>query len=137
MLLTDTDTLIYKIEVIMFVKTSAKIRSYLSSLIIKKIQNSDANNSVVSEMKDKTCGVPIKHFVGLKSYIYSFMTEGNNESKKAKGFHKNVIYDELKYKYHKNGLLNLSYMRHEINVIQGKYDNVGSYEISKIFVFLR
>ena len=88
-------------------------------------------------MKDETCGVPVKHFVGLKSNMYTFVTESNNESKEAKDINKNVIQDELEYKDHKVGLLNRSYMRHEMNRIQSKYHNVGSYRINKIFVFLR
>ena len=32
----------------------------------------------------KTCGVPIIGFVGLKFKMYTFITEGNHESKKAK-----------------------------------------------------
>ena len=38
-------------------------------------------------MKDETCGVYIKGFVGLNSKIYTFITEGIN---------KNVVDDELK-----------------------------------------
>ena len=39
-------------------------------------------------MKNETCGVPVK--------VYTFITEGHHESKKAKGINKNVVYDELK-----------------------------------------
>ena len=42
-------------------------------------------------MKDETCDVPVKHFVRLKSNMYTFVTESNNESKEAKDINKNVI----------------------------------------------
>ena len=51
--------------------------------------------------------MPIKGFVGLKSKMYTFITEDNHESKKAKG----IIDDELKYEDYKNALFNRSYMR--------------------------
>ena len=35
-------------------------------------------------MKDETCGVPIKSFVGLKGKMYTFIMEDKNECKKAK-----------------------------------------------------
>ena len=84
-------------------------------------------------MKDETCGVPIKGFVGLKSKFYTFITEDNHESKKAKDINKNVADDEeLKYEDCKNVLFNKSYMRHEMNRIQNKDHNIGFYRINKI-----
>ena len=44
-------------------------------------------------MKDETCGVPIKGFVGLKSKVYCFITEGNHKTEKAKTL-KNAADDE-------------------------------------------
>ena len=35
-------------------------------------------------MKGETCGVLIKRFVGLKSKLYTFITEDNNESEISK-----------------------------------------------------
>ena len=53
-------------------------------------------------MKDETCDVPIKGFVGLRSKMCTFVTEDNHEFKKAKGISKNVVDDELKYEDYKN-----------------------------------
>ena len=55
------------------------------------------NDLVVGKMKDETYGVPVKGFVELKAKIYTFITEDNHESKKAKGINKNVVFDELKH----------------------------------------
>ena len=41
-------------------------------------------------MKDKTGGVAIKEFVGLKPKMYSFLVD-NNEHKKAKVVNRNVV----------------------------------------------
>ena len=41
-------------------------------------------------------------FIGLKSKLYTFVTEDNYESRKAKGINKNLLHDELKYDDCKN-----------------------------------
>ena len=53
----------------------------------------------------------MKGFVGLKSNMYTFITEGNHEFKKAKGINKNVVDDELKYKDYRNIYFNKSNMK--------------------------
>ena len=79
-----------------------------------------ANNVVVGKMKDETGGVLIKGFVGLKSKMYTLITEDNHECKKAKGIKKNAAADELKHDYYKIFLFNRSYLRLEINRTQSK-----------------
>ena len=49
-------------------------------------------------MKNETCGVTTKFFAELKSQMYTFITEDNHESKKARGANKNFVDNELKYK---------------------------------------
>ena len=49
------------------------------------------------KLKDETCGLAIKGFVGLKFKIYTFITEENHEYKKAKGINENFVDDELKH----------------------------------------
>ena len=43
----------------------------------------NSNNLAVDKMKDETCSVPIKGFIGLKSKIYTLITEENYDSKKV------------------------------------------------------
>ena len=66
-----------------------------------------ANNLVVGKIKDETCGVPIKGFVGLLSKMYPFITGDNHESKNSKSINKNIVDDELKYENYKNVLFNI------------------------------
>ena len=73
-----------------------------------------------------------KGFVGLKTKMYSFITQQNNEFTKSKAINKNFVSDKLKYEDYKNALVNKSYTRHEINRILGKDDNIGTYKINKI-----
>ena len=85
-------------------------------------------------MKDETSGLPIKGFIGLKSKLYTFITEENHETKKSKAINKAVANDELKYEDYKNVLFSRSYMRQDMNRIQSKNQNIGSYRINKIYL---
>ena len=120
----------------MFMKPSIKIKKLFDFSNYWKDWKfyNNSNNLVVGKMRDETCGVPIKGFVGLKSKIYTLITEEKHESKKAKDINKNVIDDELKYEDYKNVLFNKSYMRNEMNRIQYKDHNIGSYRTNKIFL---
>ena len=60
--------------------------------------------------------------------MYTLVTEDNHKSKKARSINKNVVNDEDC----KNVLINISYIRHEMNRIQSKDHNIRSYRISKI-----
>ena len=64
--------------------------------------------------------------------MYTFITEDNHESKKAKGIHKIDVKDELIYEDYQNVFFNRSYMKHEMNRIQSKDHNIGSHKINKI-----
>ena len=66
----------------------------------------NANNLVVGKMKDKTCGVPLKVFLGWKSKLYTLITEDNHEPEIAKNINKNVVDDEVKYVVYKTVLFN-------------------------------
>ena len=47
-------------------------------------------------MKKQTSRVPLKGFVVLKYKMYTFITEGSHEYKKAEAINKNVVDDKLK-----------------------------------------
>ena len=99
MLLTATDSLVYKIECL----CSNVYEDFYKDKELFDFSNypngskyySNANNLVLGKMKDETCGMLRNGFLGLKSNI----TKGNHKSKKAKGIIRNVVDDELKYKY--------------------------------------
>ena len=42
-------------------------------------------------MENGTSGMPIKGFVRLKSKMYTFITEGNHEPRKAKSINKMLL----------------------------------------------
>ena len=61
--------------------------------------------------KDKTGGVAMKEFVGLKPKMYSFLVDDNSEHKEAKGVNKNVV-ATISHNEYKDVLLNNKCLRH-------------------------
>ena len=76
----------------------------ITFLIIQNVQNFAMMQITFSCRQNERWkkGVLIKGFVGAKPKMCTFITEGNHESKKAKGINKNIADDELKYEDNKN-----------------------------------
>ena len=92
LLFTDTDSSMYgiKSEDVYEDFSSDKEMFHFSSYSTKSKYYDDSSNWVIGKMKDKTGGVAIKEFVGLKPKMYSFLVD-NNEHKKAKVVNRNVV----------------------------------------------
>ena len=78
----------------------------------------DSNKLVIGKMKDKSGGVVIEEFVGLKPKMYSFLVD-NNEPKKAKGVNKNVV-ATIGHNEYNDVLLKNKCLRDSVNRIEGK-----------------
>ena len=93
LLFTDTDSLTYHI------KTEDAYHDFLTDWEL--FDNSDypensefyfsENKKVIGQFKDEAAGVPIRDFVGLKSKMYSYLKDNDQNNKTAKG---------VKKKYH-------------------------------------
>ena len=81
-------------------------------------------------MKYESACVAIKEFLGLKTKIYSFLVEDNNEHRKAKGVSRNVVATISPNKY-KDVLFNDKCIRNSMNWIQIKHHRLGTYQIKK------
>ena len=68
-------------------------------LCIKLKHYNNTNNLVVGKIRNKTCVMSIKYFVGLKSKIYTFITEDNHKSNKAKSIHSIGFTELIKFYY--------------------------------------
>ena len=132
-LLIENDSLMYKIEPENVFEDFWKDKDLFDFSNYPKDSKyyNNSNNLVETKMKDETCAVPIKDFVGLKSYMCTSTTEDNHESKKAKDANKNAVDDELKYEDYKNVLVNRLYIRHAMARIHDKDHNAGSYRINE------
>ena len=82
-------------------------------------------------MKDETAGIPISEFVGLKSKMYSFVTNDKKGCKTAKGIKKNVVTNVIKHEDYKDTLFDKSHMFHKMKIIRSQNHEIYSLEINK------
>ena len=73
----------------------------------------------------------IEEFVGLKPKMYFYLVDDNSEHKKEKGEDKNVV-ATISHNEYKDVLLNQKCLRHSVNRIQSKDNDIRTYEIKKI-----
>ena len=86
-----------------------------------------ANKKVIGKMKDESEGKIIDEFVGLKSKMYSMLSDDGKESNTAKGVNIATEFNEFK-----DTLFNKKVLRHKMKRIQSKKHKVGTYEVNKI-----
>ena len=102
-----------------------------SNCSTKPKEYENLNKLVIRKMKYESAGVAIKEFLGLKTKIYSFLVEDNNEYRKAKGVNRNVVTTISPNEY-KGVLLNNKCIRNSMNRIQSKHHRKGTYEMNKV-----
>ena len=120
-LFTDTDGLFNEIKTEDAYEDFSSDKEMLdfSNYSTKSKYYDDSNKLVIGKMKEKTRGVVIKEFVGLKPKMYSFLV-GNNQHKKAKGVNRNAV-AAISHNEYKDALLNKKCLRHHsIDRIQSK-----------------
>ena len=120
-LFTDTDSLFNEIKTEDAYEDFSSDKEMLdfSNYSTKSEYYDDSNKLVIGKMKEKTRGVVIKEFVGLKPKMYSFLVD-NNQHKKAKGVNRNVV-ATISHNEYKDVLLNKKCLRHHsIDKIQSK-----------------
>ena len=86
----------------------------------------DSNKKKLGKMKDEFNGNKINEFVGLKSKMYSLISN-DWEMNKAKGV--NLM---LKHRQYVNVLINKKVLRHKIKRIFSEKHNIGSYVLNKV-----
>ena len=133
LLFTDTDSLMYEIKTEDVYKDFSNDKEMFdfNNYSTKSKYYDNSNKLVVGNKKDKTVGVAIEKFVGLKPKIYSYLVNDNSEHKNVKGVNKNVV-AAISHIEQKDALLNKKCFRHSMNRIQSKGHRIGTYEISKI-----
>ena len=92
LLFTDTDSLMDEIKTEDVYKDFSNDKEIFdfSDYSTKSKYYDNSNKLVVGKMKDKTAGVAIEEFVGLKPKIYLCLVNDNSEHEKALGVNRNV-----------------------------------------------
>ena len=128
LLFTDTDSLVYEIKNGNVYDQCFKDKELFDFSGYNKdsIYYDVSNKKKLGKMKDEFDGNKIDEFVGLKSKMYSLISN-NMEMNKAKR-----INLKLKHKEYINVLFNKKILRHKMKRILSKRHNIVSYVINKI-----
>lgn len=135
LLFTDTDSLCYHIKTsdlyqdMHDMKDKFDFSEYSKE---SKFYNSE-NAKVIGKMKDETNGVPIREFIGLRSKMYSVLTDNEKEKKTAKGIKKSAINQDITHeKYHDCLLGNDKKQFVKFNLIRSQNHQIKSLQIKKV-----
>ena len=129
LLFTDTDSLTYEIE------TEDVYRDFWNDK--DKFDNSyypenspfydNTNKKVIGKFKDECQSIPVAEFIGLRSKMYSYIKDNNQNNKTAKGIKKNITHEN-----YKDVLFNNEQMHHTMKTIRSNLHQLGSYELNKV-----
>ena len=137
LLMTDTDSLIYEIETDDFY---ADIKDDIESRFDTSAYQADhkgiklrVNKKVIGMMKDETAGRVIREFVGLRSKLYSYLMDDDDEEvKRCKGIKKSVVKKTITHQDYKDCLLNGSKPTRSMNVIRSHKHQIYTETVNKI-----
>ena len=92
LLMTDTDSFVYKIKTDDFYKEMYDMKEYFDlSEYDKSYQYfDDSNKKVLGMFKDETPKSTINTFIGVRSKCYSIITDNKQTTKKLKGIPKAI-----------------------------------------------
>ena len=124
LLMTDTDSLIYEIEIDDFFE-DIKDKFYTSNF--DKYSLPRLNKKVLGMVKDEAGGKIISEFVGLRAKLYSYKKE-LDEEKKCKG----VVKDNISFNDYNNCLFSSKEQRRTMNVIRSWQHEIFTETVNKV-----
>ena len=134
LLFTDTDSLCYEIETNDVYEDffNNKDKFDFSEYDKNSKYFDNCNKKVIGKFKDETNGITITEFIGLRSKMYSYIKDNNQEHKTAKGIKKNIIKNNIDHNNYKEILLNNKQVHHKMKTIRSDKHQLNSYEINKV-----
>ena len=135
LLYTDTDSLVYHVQTEDLYSDLNSLKEYFdfSNYDPSHSLFSSRNKKIPGYFKDECGGKSIKCFVSLRSKMYAFILDDNNEEKKiAKGVHKSVIHHKLKFKNYFKSLFNWKQYENDFSCIRSKSHEVYTSEERKM-----
>ena len=107
LLFTDTDSLCYE------VKTSDVYQDFWNDKenfdFSDYPENSklydESNKKLIGKFKDETLSIPITEFIGLRSKMYSYIKNNDQNNKTAKGIKRIVLQKNIKHEDYKQRYL--------------------------------
>ena len=137
LLLTDTDSLMYKIQTEDFYKDiSGDVKDRFDTSGYQPDHPSDIpsgfNKKVLGMFKDEVNGDIIDEFVGLRAKLYSYKMLEGEESKKCKGIKKSVVKKSITHEDYKKCLLTGKEQLRKQNIIRSYKHEVYTEEVNKV-----
>ena len=128
LLMTDTDSFVYKIKTDDFYKEMFDMKQYFDlSEYDKSYQYfDDSNKKVLGKFKDETPKSTINTFIGVRSKCYSIITDNKETSKNLKGVPKAIVKKKIETDHYKKCVLDNENHSVSINCIRnlkGKLTN--------------
>ena len=116
LLFTDTVSLMHEIKTEDVYKSfsNGKQMFDFSNYSTKSKYYDNPNKFLVGKMKDKTAGVAIKEFGGLKPKMHLHLVDNNSEHKKVNGVNKTIV-ATISHNEYKDVLLDKKCLRHSMN----------------------
>ena len=90
------------------------------------------NNKVIGKFKNESPNNQITEFIGLRSKLYSYITDDNKPHKRCKGIKKCVIEQELEHINYKNCLNNREEITKNQKIFKSLKHQVYTINVSKI-----
>jgi hypothetical protein len=122
LLFTDTESLCYHIkrqnpyEIIKQNKNLFDLSAYPKNHELYD----PTNKKVIGKMKNESVDGDVHYiteFVGLRSKLYSYLTEDSEEHKRCKGVKRSVVANDIKFQEYKNTLFN----RQQVSIKQNGF----------------
>ena len=82
--------------------------------------------------KDEVAGKNIKEFIGLRSKLYSFITEEGKENKRCKGVKKNVVEKYIRHEDYKTCLKTGKEQLRRQTIIRSYEHEIYTEEVNKV-----
>lgn len=122
LLMTDTDSLVYKVETEDFYKDMYEMKEYFDMSEYDKNNPiyDETNKKVIGRFKDETPLSTIKQFVGVRSKCYALETEDLKITKKLKGITKCIVKKTIDITDYKKCVLENIDMYRDVNSIRTK-----------------
>ena len=136
LLFTDTDILMYEIQMKDFYKDiSADVKHRFDTSDYPSDHPSGIpsgfNMKVLGIFKDEAAGEVIDAFVGLRTKLYSYKTFEGEESKKCKGVKKSVVKKSITHEDYKKCLFTGKEQLRKISIISYRHE-VYTEEVNKV-----
>ncbi|XP_064653079.1 uncharacterized protein LOC135503432 [Lineus longissimus] len=134
LLYTDTDSLVYNIQTDDIYKDMQKDAHLYDFSNFPKDHAlfSEANKKVIGKFKDEEAGHVITEFIALRSKLYSYTTDKDDEVKKCKGIKKNVVKNEISFEDYKQVLLEKIPIEKSMNVFRSRNHQLYTEKVSKV-----